>query len=304
MSPLRSIPAAACGWLLLAALAAGAQEAEISFKSTELAPGLYMLEGEGGFSGGNLGLLTGHDGVVLIDDGLEPLAETMLAAVGDLAGGPADFVINTHVHGDHIGGNPALHAEGATVIAHDNIRRRLLDGSATADGKPAREDALPQVTFSDAVTFHLNGHEAFVFHIAHAHTDGDAVIHFREADVIHAGDVFFNGLFPFIDLDSGGSVDGYIRAQEQILSRAGDETRIIPGHGPLATKSELQAAHDMLVDARELVRALVDAGRSEEEVLDAAPLARYDDDWSWTFITTEVMTRTLYRGLSEQGARH
>ncbi|HEX2138582.1 MAG TPA: MBL fold metallo-hydrolase [Woeseiaceae bacterium] len=289
---------AAVSMALLTAGPAGAQPAGISFKSTELAPGLYMLEGDGGFIGGNLGLLTGEDGTVLIDDGIEPLAEEMLAAVNDIAGVPVDFVVNTHVHGDHIGGNAAVHASGATIIGHDNIWQRLLDGSATADGGPAGKDAMPEITFSDAVTFHLNGHEAFVFHLEHAHTDGDAVIHFREADVIHTGDIFFNGLFPFIDLGSGGSVDGYIAAQQEILAQAGADTRIIPGHGPLAGKADLEAAHAMLVDARGRVMQLIDEGKSEDAVIAANPLGRYDADWSWEFIDTERMTRTLYRGLT------
>ena len=212
-----------------------AQDAEISYKSTELAPGLYMLEGQGGFAGGNLGLLTGEDGVVLIDDGLPPLTGILLAAIGQLTDDPVGFVINTHFHGDHVGGNEALGQDGATIVTHDNVRHRLVaDGMTTADGKvPAPKDALPVLTFSDSITFHLNGREAFVFHVEHAHTDGDAVIHFREDNVIHAGDVMFNGLFPFIDLDSGGSVDGYIAAQERILALANEQIKIIPGHGPI-----------------------------------------------------------------------
>lgn len=291
-------PLAVAAFALLAAAPSPAQESGISFKSTELAPGLYMLEGEGGFTGGNLGLLTGEDGTVLIDDGVEPLAENMLAAVNEIAGVPVDFVINTHVHGDHVGGNAALHASGATIIGHDNIRERLLDGSATADGNPAGEGTTPEITFSDSVTFHLNGHEAFVFHLEHAHTDGDAAIRFHEANVIHTGDVFFNGLFPFIDLGSGGSIDGYIAAQEAILALAGKDTRIIPGHGPLAGKADLEAAHAMLVDARGRVLKLIEEGKSEDEVVAANPLAPYDAEWSWDFINTENMTRTFYRGLN------
>lgn len=279
---------------------ATAEGAEISFKSTELEPGLYMLEGQDGFIGGNLGLMTGDDGTVLIDDGLEPLADEMLAAVNELAGVPVDFVVNTHVHGDHIGGNATVHAAGATIIGHDNVWQRLLDGSATADGKRAAQESMPEITFSDSVTFHLNGHEAFVFHVAHAHTDGDAVIVFPQANVIHTGDVFFNGLFPFIDLASGGSVDGYIAAQEEVLSRAGPDTRIIPGHGPLASKADLQAAHDMLVDARKSVMALVDEGKSADEIVAASPLASYDADWSWDFIDTDSLTRTLVQDLQHQ----
>lgn len=276
-----------------------AQAPGISFKPTEVAPGLYMLEGQGGFSGGNLGLLTGDDGVVLIDDGLPPLTGKLLAALEALTEDPVEFLINTHVHGDHIGGNEAFGKRDATIVAHDNLRRRLVaDGMTTPSGDVAApKDALPVVTFSDSVTFHLNGREAFVFHVEHAHTDGDAVIHFRDDNVIHAGDAMFNGLFPFIDLDSGGSVDGYIAAQERILALADEETRIIPGHGPLADQNDLKVALQMIKDARARVRALVEAGQSEEQILAANPLADYHDDWNWGFITTERMTQTLIRAL-------
>jgi glyoxylase-like metal-dependent hydrolase (beta-lactamase superfamily II) len=290
----------ALGSLGLALTSAYAQEAEISFKPTEVGSGLYLLEGEGGFVGGNLGLSVGEDGVVLIDDGVGPLASKMLAAVADIAGRPVDFVVNTHVHGDHIGGNAALHESGATVIGHENVRRRLIeDDAASADGSaPAPESAMPEITFSQSMTFHLNGHEAFVFHVERAHTDGDAVIYFRGADVLHAGDIFFNGIFPFIDLESGGSVAGYLKAQDDILSLAGPGSRIIPGHGPLGARSDLQAARDMLADARDRVKALVDAGRSEQEIIAENPLETYED-WSWDFITTEAITRTLVRDLQQ-----
>lgn len=282
----------------LVCASAGAQDAGVSFKSTELGSGLYMLEGEGGFVGGNLAISMGEDGVVLIDDGVPPLASRMLAAVTDVTGRPVDFVINTHVHGDHIGGNAALHESGATIIGHENVRRRLLeDDSASADGSaPAPDSMLPEITFSQSMTFHLNGHEAFVFHVARAHTDGDAVIYFRAADVFHAGDILFNGLFPYIDLGSGGSVTGYIDAQDDLLSLAGPDSRIVPGHGPLADKSDLQASRDMLVDARNRVKALVDAGKREDEIVAENPLEPYAD-WSWDFITTEVMTRTIVQDL-------
>lgn len=275
-----------------------AQADGVTFKSTELGTGLYMLEGQGGFAGGNLGLSTGEDGVVLIDDGLGQLASMTLSAVEEITGRPVDFVINTHVHGDHTGGNAALHESGATIIGHENLRRRMVeDDSVSADGSaPAPREAMPEITFSRSMTFHLNGHEAFVFHVASAHTDGDAVIFFRGANVIHAGDVFFNAVFPFIDLDSGGSVGGYLEAMDDILSLAGPDTRIIPGHGPLADKADLQAARDMLADARSKVKALLDEGKSEQDVLHENPLAAYEN-WSWSFITTEIMTRTLIRDL-------
>jgi glyoxylase-like metal-dependent hydrolase (beta-lactamase superfamily II) len=274
------------------AVTAGAQQGEISWKSTEVAAGLYMLEGQGGFAGGNLSLITGDDGVVLIDDGIEPLTDVTVAAVEALTGDPVDFVINTHAHGDHIGANTAYRGKGATVVAHENLRNQMIkDGSSEA--------ALPTLTFKDAVTFHLNGHTAHVFHVAKAHTDGDSVIHYPEINVIHAGDVMFNKLFPFIDLDSGGSVAGYIAGQKKIISMADDETKIIPGHGPLASRADLQAAVDMLEDANERVWALVVDGKSKEEVLAENPLADYHDTWNWGFITTERMTETLYRSWTE-----
>ncbi len=277
--------------VLSVAFTAIAQEQNISWKSTELAPGLYMLEGQGGFPGGNLGLITGDDGVVLIDDGLEPLVAVTVAAIESLTGDPIDFVINTHAHGDHVGANEVLHGKGATIVAHENLRTRMVkDGSNRA--------ALPELTFTDAVTFHLNGHTARVFHVANAHTDGDSVIHFPEVNVIHAGDVMFNHLFPYIDLDGGGSVAGFIAGQKKIIALADDQTKIIPGHGALANKADLQAAVDMLEDAQARVKALVDAGKSQEEVLAENPLADYDDGWSWEFITTERMTETIYRSLT------
>jgi cyclase len=287
--------------IVFAALPSAAQDAEISFKSTEVAPGIFMLEGQGGFTGGNLGLLVGDDGVVLIDDGLEPLADKTLAAVAKISRDPVDFVINTHLHGDHIGGNEAFHHAGATIISQDNTRVRLSEQAQadTDDDTAMANDALPQITFSHSMTFHLNGHEAFVFHVPAAHTDGDAIIFIRDANVLHTGDVMFNGMFPFIDLDSGGSVAGYIAAQEDMLSLAGPETRIIPGHGPIASRDDLQASRDMLVDARDRVQKLVNEGQSEEEVVAANPLAVYHDAWNWQFITTERMTRTLFRDLTQ-----
>ena len=274
---------------------------KITYKATEVGKGLYMLEGQGGFAGGNLGLLVGEDGVILIDDGLPPLAETMKAAIAKLTKSSVDFVINTHVHGDHTGGNVAMTEAGATIVAHDNIRAHMVaKGVPSGNGTvPAPKDALPVITFSDQVSFHLNGQQAKVIHVPHGHTDGDAFIHFTGLNVIHTGDMMFHGLFPFIDLDSGGSVNGYISGQKKILSLADDNTKIIPGHGPLASKADLQAAVDMLEDAKALVATMVKAGKSEDEVVAANPLVKYHEKWNWGFITTERMTRTLVRGLSK-----
>lgn len=280
--------------LYLLAVTAVAQDFAESFDVTEIAPGIYMLTGAGGkFGGGNISLLVGEQ-VVLIDDAMVPTARPVLDAVKKTAGRGPDFVINTHVHGDHVGGNALLQDDGSYVIAHDNIRKRLLIKSDDAGG----EGGLPIITFSESVTFHVNGHEAYVFHVDSAHTDGDGVIHFRDDNVIHAGDIMFNNLFPFIDLDNGGSVDGYIAAQQKLIGMADDETVIVPGHGELGDKADLERDLAVLIDCRKRVKALVDAGKSEEEVLAANPLADYHDQYNWSFITTEIMTKTLYRDLT------
>ena len=261
--------------LLMASLAF-AQDAEITFSSSEVEPGIFMVEARGGFGGGNMAVLVGEDHVAMIDDGLPPLAENLLAHVTETAGGPIDFADN-----------------GTVVFAHDNIRKRLLADSSAAGGP----GGLPVITFGDGVTFHLGKIEARVKHMPRAHTDGDAVIHFPGANVIHTGDILFHGIFPFIDLDNGGTVDGYIAAQQEILSMANDETKIIPGHGALTDKDGMQADIDVLIAGRAMVKALLDQGNSSEAVLEANPLAKYES-YSWQFITTERMTRTLIRSLT------
>jgi len=280
--------------MLLLMVPATAQNWATSLKSTDVVPGMYMLEGADGFGGGNMTMLIG-DKVFLIDDGILPTGALLIELAEKKAQRPIDFVINTHVHGDHVGGNSALADDGTLLIAHDNIRKRLLDDPAEAGGP----SGLPTITFSDAMTFHINGHEAYVFHVEAAHTDGDAVIHFRDINVIHAGDVHFNYLFPFIDIDRGGSVAGYLAAQRLVIEMSDEDTIIIPGHGSLASKADLQIALDMLVDAEARVKKLVDAGMSQDEVLAENPLADYHEQWNWSFITTEVMTMTLYRSLTD-----
>lgn len=279
--------------LLIVASASHAQFAS-SFKATEVVPGILMIEGADGFGGGNMALLIGDDHVAMVDDGLDPIAATLLAFVKEEAGRSIDFVINTHVHGDHAGGNAHFAADGTIVFAHDNIRKRLLE-----DSEPAGGDAgLPVVTFAEGVTFHLNGLEAQVFHLPAAHTDGDAAIHFPAVNVIHTGDVMFNYRFPYIDLDSGGTVGGYIAAQEHLIAIADDQTIIIPGHGPLASKEDLRKNLMMLTDGRARVKLLVDQDKTIEQVLSENPLSVYHEKFNWEFITTERFTRTLYRSLT------
>lgn len=288
--------------MLLGSLAS-ADDTVNPFAAVEVAPGIYQLgnRNEGfatnsmeDFIGGGVGLLVGDEYVVLIDDVLEPTAPALLEKVLEIAGRPVDFVINTHAHGDHVGGNVYVSDNGAIVVAHDKLRQRMADNPKLNTGP----GALPIITFSNAMTFHVNGEEAHVFHVANAHTDGDAVIHFRNANVIAAGDISFRGQFPFIDLDSGGSVAGYQAALQQLIDLADENTRFITGHGPVGTRAGLEEDLAMLKDAEARVKALLDRGMSDEEVVAANPLADYHDQYSWFFITTERMTRTLIRSLT------
>lgn len=280
--------------ILLIAGVATAQDVATEVKVTEAAPGVYMLNGANGFSS-SMALVVGEERVVLIDDGMAPITADLVATVDELAGKPIDFVVNTHVHGDHVGSNASMAEDGAVIFAHHNLRKRLVEDPTPAGGV----GGLPVVTFADGVHFHLNGQEVHVFHIKDAHTDGDAAVHLMGSDVIIAGDLHFNYMFPFIDLDSGGTVKGYMAGMRKLIKMAGEDTVIIPGHGEIADRDDLQAALDMLVDAEKRVEALVQEGMSADEVVAANPLAEYHDEWNWGFITTERMTRTLYRSLTD-----
>lgn len=276
-----------------------AQEGDFSFESTEVAPGIYMTVGvhaAGGFGGGNLGIMVGDDYVAIVDDGLVPPAPKLVSHIGEVAGRPVDFIVNTHYHGDHTGANAQFAESGAVVFAHDRIRERLLEDVSSAGGP----GGIPVVTFGEGVTFHLNGIEARVVHVPAAHTDGDAIIYVSESNVIFAGDLMFKNLFPFIDLDGGGTVEGFIAGQQQIAALANAETKIIPGHGELATLMDLKRDTAMLVDGLAQVKALVVAGKSEDEVVAANPLAGYADEYDWGFINAERMTRTIYKDLTTE----
>ncbi len=281
--------------LTVCATPALAQNAVTAIKSTEVAPGIHMLEGADGFAGGNMTLLTGGEQIVLIDDGIGAVAQMVLDKTREIAGGDIDFIINTHVHGDHTGGNTAFAENGSVIVTHENIRRRLVEDSSPAGGP----GGLPVITFNDAMTFHINGNEAYVFHLETAHTDGDAAIYFRNANVLASGDVVFHDLFPFIDLDRGGDVDGYIAAMKKLAAMIDDETIVIPGHGAMTDKAGLEADLAMLVEARSRVKALLDQGMSGADILAQNPLADFEDNYSWQFITTARMTETFIRYFSE-----
>ena len=274
---------------------ASAQGNEIAATATDMGDGIHMISTG---VAGNLALLTGDDGVGMIDDQLPNTGSVIEGAVVEIAGeGAPRFIVNTHWHGDHTGGNAHFADQGTRIAAHHNIRSRL----EAADNDWIQPSTLPILTFGQDLTFHMNGQTVEAVHVPAAHTDGDAFVYFREADILHMGDTFFSGLFPFIDLNSGGTVDGYIAAMERGLELASDQTRIIPGHGPLSGKTELQAALDMLREASFRVRTLVEGGADLEAVRAAEPLADFDADWSWRFITTERMVETLYNDAVSNG---
>lgn len=283
--------------VLLASVSTPALANDITFKSTKLSDGLYVLQGVGGFAGGNIMLSVGSDGVVMIDDSMPPLLPNLNKAIAEVTDKPINFLINTHMHADHTGNNVSFGETGAHIIGHTNLRDRLQ--VSTVDGQegsaPLPMAALPVITFSDEITFHLNGDDARVFHLASAHTDGDVAIYFKKANILHTGDALFNGLFPFIDTAHGGSVEGYIAAQKLLYELADDKTVIVPGHGPIATRTDLKVAADMLVDAVKRVEKLHKKGLSEDEVVAKNPLAKYHEKWNWGFITTEKITRTIYQ---------
>jgi len=253
-------------------------------------------------SGGNIGVTVGDDGVVLIDDEFAPLTEKIKAAIAKLSPKPIRFLLNTHWHGDHTGGNENIGKMGVVIVAQDNVRNRMSVDQFNAffnrktPASPAI--ALPIVTFASSVTLHQNGDDLHFFHVDSAHTDGDAVVHFVKSNVIHTGDVFFSQAYPFIDLSSGGSIDGYINGVKQILVLADDQTKIIPGHGELSDKKGLQNFYDMLKNVRETVAAQIKAGKSLDQINASKPSKAYDDQWGKGFVAPDIFVGVIYHSLT------
>jgi glyoxylase-like metal-dependent hydrolase (beta-lactamase superfamily II) len=276
--------------------------AKVDVVTTHVAGNVSMLRGEGG----NVAVLVGDDGVLVVDDEYASLAPKIRAAIGALSKRPLRFVVNTHWHGDHTGGNEPLAASGALLVAHDNVRKRMsAEQTIEVFGQkvgPAPAKALPPLTFRDEVTFHLNGDVVHVFHVASAHTDSDAIVRFEKANVVHMGDVFVR-MYPVIDYSTGGTVDGYLAAQEKVLALIDDETKIVPGHGPLAGKKDLAAAHDMLAQARAAIARLAAAGKSLEQVIAAKPTARWDAEYGQAIIKPEQLVSMIYKSLPRGRAK-
>ena len=272
---------------------------KVQIKTTQLTRNVYMLEGEGG----NIGVSAGEDGVFVIDDQFAPLTPRILAAIKAISDKPVRFLINTHWHFDHTGGNENLGKAGVVIVAQDNVRKRLSAKTPIeffkAEYGPSAPAALPVITFRDTVTFHLNGDEATAIHAPNAHTDGDSIIHFRNANVVHMGDTYFNGLYPFIDTGTNGSVKGVIAAVDRVLAITDDTTKIIPGHGPLSNKSELKAYRDMLVKVSAKVSALVKAKKSLAQAIAAKPSKDFDAAWGNGFLKPEQFVEIVYTSVAK-----
>jgi cyclase len=285
----------------LAAFASAQQQdfSRVEVVTTKLTPGLAMLVG----AGGNIAVSTGADGPVIVDDQFAPLAPKIAAAVKALQDAPIRFVINTHHHFDHTGGNEAFGTAGALIFAHENVRVRLSQEQVSTLREfklPAAPPvALPVVTFDDGVTLHWNGETIRVLHVAHAHTDGDSHVWFETANVVHMGDTFVNGFFPFVDIESGGGIAGLIDSANRVLARAKPDTRIIPGHGPLGTTADLEKYRDMLVDVKARIEKGIASGATLEAFLATKPLADLDAEWGDGFLKTDQVITLIWMNLNE-----
>lgn len=290
-----------CALTLLAAslsTAAVAQDKEVEYTATALSPTVTMIKGRGG----NIAVSSGDDGVFIIDDQLKPLTDQLLESIRKVSDRPIRFVINTHYHGDHVGGNETIGKSGAVIIAHDNIRQRMSTDqfnhfwNETTPAWP--EESLPVVTFNDQVTLHLNGEAVKVAHVPRGHTDGDSIVHFPDSNVIHMGDIFFNGLYPYIDLDGGGTIQGMIAGVALGISLADDETQVIAGHGPMSDLQGLKEYHAFLSKARDNVQALIDQGMNREQAVAARPTAEWDEILGNVWITPEQLVIFIYNSLT------
>lgn len=279
-----------------------AEEKAVEFATIQLSDSVYMLTG----SGGNVGISNGEDGLFIIDDQVKPVTAGLLRAIRKISNKPLRFVINTHYHADHTGGNEAIGRSGSVIISHDNIRKRMSTEQVSifmeSTTPPYPEEALPVLTFNDRISLHFNGETATAYYVANGHTDGDSIIHFPNSNVIHMGDMYFNGQYPYVDLDAGGSMQGMINAADLALSLADESTRIIPGHGPLAMAEDLKNYRDFLIRASTNVQELIDQNMSLQQIISAEPTAEWNEALGKTWITPAQFVTFIYNSL--EGIHH
>jgi glyoxylase-like metal-dependent hydrolase (beta-lactamase superfamily II) len=294
--------------LLCCSVFAASQDQDFSkvqIKVTKVSGNIYMLEG----AGGNIAASVGEDGIVIVDDQYAPLADKIAAALKGIGvtDKPVRFVINTHYHGDHTGGNLALATGGSTIIAQDNVRKRLETGGKAGNGggvsmeqKVAATGALPIITFDHDVTVHLNGEDIRALHFPAGHTDGDAIVFFPKANVVHMGDDFVRYGYPFIDVTSGGSVQGMIAACDKVVAVLPADVKVIPGHGQLSNLAEIRDYSTMLKETSAAVQAAIKSGKTVDQMKKEKILAAWDAKYSGKFINSDLFIETLYNSLTNQ----
>lgn len=276
-------------WYAAAPVALTAQNFDtVQVRAVPVASGVHMLLG----AGGNIGVSAGDDGVFLVDDQYAPLTERIRAAVARISGQPLRFVLNTHWHGDHTGGNAHFGGKEASIVAHSNVRKRLAGRS------DLRREALPVITFDQSASVHFNGEEIKLLHHGPGHTDGDSIIHFSSANVVHMGDQFFNGRFPYIDLGSGGDVEGFVKTVDAVLQKIPADAKVIPGHGPLGNVDDLKKFREMLVETTGLVKKAIAEGKTLDQVK-AAGLPEKWKEWGTGFINTSRWLEISYNSLKK-----
>lgn len=268
-----------------------AQNKEVTITTHQITDNIYMLEGKGG----NIGISIGDDGVLMIDSQFAPLTPKILEAIKALSDKPIKYLANTHHHGDHTGGNENIAKLNTPIIAHDNVYKRIKANSKQND------TSLPVITFNDKLSLYINGEQVIIFHIDNAHTDSDALLYFTKSNVLHTGDTYFNGRYPYIDLKSGGSITGYINAVKSAMILIDDDTKIIPGHGNLSNKTEYTSFLNMLESLKSKVEIEISNKKTEDEVAANSSLTKtYDDlNYGCCFISSEKIRRTFYLGLKE-----
>jgi cyclase len=288
--------------ITVAMLVPAAATAQPDFESVEIQvqqvkENIYMLTG----AGGNIGVCVGEDGVIMIDDQYAELSEKIRTAINGISEEPIRFVLNTHWHGDHVGGNESFAGTGSTIIAQKNVRERMSTGqiiqALDMTMPPSPDEALPVITFEDDLMLHLNGEDILMMHYHEAHTDGDALVFFMNSNVIHMGDTYLSGMYPFIDVSTGGGIDGAIRWINHVLFLIDDETQVIPGHGQLSNRAEMVAYRNMLQTVRDLVYEGIESGLSLDEIRTSKPTADLDDTWSGPFINGDMFVEIVYASL-------